>query len=451
MRLHKVFVVLLFSFFSIGAANAATTYFWFTGSGSDYVTGATPMQACVAYYAKTRPDYSVVSLTQRSQTQYYCVYKVTATGQGPFNGVTASRSGDSCAAGYVLNTTTGLCDVSQCKAKEGRFATFASSALLPGSACIGGCAAALPQQHKYTNPKTGITTYYYEGNYTGNDCSGANPAGYTQCNLEQDCTKDLSAPEVEKSNECQVAQTGTDANGKPYTVINCTDTEISQQQQDNNCNWGTAGAGAENNWSCATKPGKNNETKTETSTKTTTNPDGSKDTQQTITKTETKCTGVNSCTTSTTTTTNNNHTNADGSPGNSSSSCKGTSCPSTDGDGESEEEGDDDIAGPTKSLVGKASEGFGEEEAQWQKKIDAGRQQLDGLIKQYSNLFSGAFDLNLGGGSASLPCYSIPIRTPQINTNLEFCPAKFEDQLIYLKYILLACATILAGFIILRD
>jgi hypothetical protein len=449
MRLHKIFAVLLFSFFSIGAANAATTYFWYAGTGTDYRTGATPMQACVAFYANYRPDYTVVSITQRSASQYLCVYKVTATGQGPFNGSVTSRSGDSCAAGYVLNTTTGICDVSQCKAKEGRFLSFASSGALPNSACIGGCSAALSANTSYTDTK-GKKTYYYDGNYTGNDCSGANPAGYSECNLEGDCTKDDSDPEVDKSSECQAGADEVDASGRTWKVNNCTSTVTSEQKGEDDCNWGTV----QGNWTCVTKPPKSTETKTDTTTKTTTNADGSKDTKQTTTTTETKCTGVNSCTTTTTTTTNNNHTNADGSPGDSSSSCKGAKCSTGSGDGEGEgeeEEGDDDIAGPTKQLVGNTSEAFGDEEAQWQTKIDAGRQQLDGLISQYSNLFSGAFDLNLGTGGGQLPCYDIPIRTQYINTTLKFCPADFEDQLIYLKYILLACATILAGFIILRD
>ena len=456
----RIIALLLLLALSQGAS--ATTFYWESAG----FTGASPSAVCeqvrasewagyvrngeAPYYENMPPN-----LTKISDIRYHCQLVVRSLIQGdvrPGQTWAIGRYGDSCAAGSIYNQNSASCELTQCKAKEGRFLNFASSGLLPGSACIGGCAAALPQQHRYENPKTGRVTYSYEGNYTGNDCSGSNPAGYSECSLEEDCTKDLSAPEVEKSNECQAAADEVDASGRTWKVSNCTATEISQQQQDDNCNWGTAGAGAENNWTCVTKPGKNNETKTETTTKTTTNPDGSKDTKQTITTTETKCTGVNSCTTTTTTTTNSNHTNADGSPGNSSSSCKGSKCPSGEGEGEGEEEeGDDDIAGPTKQLVGKTSPGFGEASAEWQTKIDTARQQLDGLINQYSNLFSGAFDLNIGTGGGALPCYQIPIVSRFINTTLDFCPAKFEDQLIYLKYILLAAAAILAGFIVLRN
>ena len=418
-----------------------------------------PAAACTGAVARSNASTTVYAYTETglykfSETIFRCkVLRVNMPGSyNPSNYEwNITRSGTSCPAGTTYNPDKGSCDVpfNPCTEKTGRASNISASVPLPGSACINGCSVAY---HTNSNPLTtgGRTTYYYDGNYTGNQCTAANPAGYTECNLESDCTKADTAPQVETSNKCEAGPDSTTADGKPVKVYNCTETKEVKQDGDENCKWGTV----QGNWTCVITQPKSTKTKTDTETKTTSNPDGSKDTQTTTTKTETKCTGVNSCTTTTTTTINNNHTNADGSPGDSSSSCKGAKCTPGSGEGEGEgeeEEGDDEIAGPSKQLVGNASEGFGEEEAEWQAKIDAGRQQLDSLINQYSTLFSGAFDLNIGTGGAKLPCYDIPIRSPYINTNLDFCPADFEDQLIYLKYILLACATILAGFIILRD
>ena len=455
LRIFAAFIVLFVSQTSI----AATTYYWETVNG---ITGASPSAACqsarvwywqIAYInSGEAPYYNNLEpiLTGESEVTYWCAFRVSVKADPvPYSPQTfrVSRKGDSCPTGSVYNTDSGSCEQSQCKAKEGRFLSFASSGALPNAACIGGCAAALSSNTNYTDTK-GKKTYYYDGNYTGNDCSAANPAGYTACNLEQDCTKESSDPETDASNECKPGADEVDSSGRTWKVTNCTKNENSTQAGEEECNWGTV----QGNWTCVVKPPKSTSTKTETETKTTTNSDGSKDTKQTTTTTETKCTGVNSCNTTTTTTTNSNHTNADGSAGDSSSSCKGAKCSSDSGDGEGEEEeGDDDIAGPTKTLTGKASEGFGEAETQWQTKIDGARQELDGLLDQYSNLFAGSFDLNIGTGGGELPCYKIPINTPKIQTTLDFCPANYEDKLIYLKYILLAAATILAGFIILRN
>lgn len=451
----RIFALLLLLALSQGAT--ATTYYW----ESSGISASSPSSVCQqlsdrewAGFVRNgeAPYWENLSplLVRISDVRYDCTpqFKSRVTGNlAAYGASQIGRYGDSCATGSIYNNDSASCELTQCKAKEGRFLSFATSGALPNSACIGGCAAALSSNTNYTDTK-GNKTYYYDGNYTGNDCSGANPAGYTACNLEQDCTKESSDPETDASNECKPGADEVDSSGRTWKVTNCTKNENSTQAGEEECNWGTV----QGNWTCVVKPPKSTSTKTETETKTTTNADGSKDTKQTTTTTETKCTGVNSCNTTTTTTTNSNHTNADGSAGDSSSSCKGAKCSSDNGDGEGEEEeGDDDVAGPTKSLIGKASEGFGETEAEWQTKIDAGRQQLDGLIDQYSALFSGAFDLNVSTGGGSLPCLNTPISALGQSADIKICPADYEDQLIYLKYILLAVATILAGFIILRN
>jgi hypothetical protein len=454
---------LLFAISSVYASGSfAQDYKWYLNAVSN-VFYDSPAAVCASYPTTTNGDGTTFTPAGPQYLRdgwFYCTERVVQTNGntnvGVYNGYAAVRVGDSCPTGSTYIPLTGVCtapEPDKCEAKAGHAANFASTAALPGSACIDGCAAALYVNTSLVDTK-GNRRYYYDGNYTGNQCSGSNPTGYNECNLELDCTKDNTDPEVDASNECKPGADEVGPDGRTWKVSNCTKQETTKQDGEDECNWGLVGAGAEGNWTCVVKPPKSTSTKTDTETKTTTNTDGSKDTKQTITTTETKCTGVNSCTTTTTTTNNNSHTNADGSAGDSSSSCKGAKCPSGNGDGEGEgeeEEGDDDIAGPTKQLIGKASQGFGEAEAEWQTKIDAGRQQLDGLINQYSALFSGAFDLNMGTGGGGLPCLDTPISALGQNANIKICPADYEDQLVYLKYILLACATILAGFIILRN
>ena len=455
-------IIALFLLLALSQGASAASYYWESAGFS----GGSPSSVCEQIRADNwagfvrngeAPYYENMSpiLTRISDTRYGCTPRVRSLivgdvrEQGTWQ---IGRYGDSCATGSMYNNDSASCELTECKAKEGRFTSFQTSQLLPGAACIGGCAVAAPGQNKITDAKTGKVTYYYDGNYTGNDCSDSNPTDYSPCALELDCTKPEADPETDASTECKAGADEVDSSGRTWKVTNCTKVENSKQNGDDECSWGSADLGTGEKWVCVVKPPKSTTTKTDTETKTTTNPDGSKDTKQTTTTTETKCTGVNSCSTTTTTTTNSNHTNADGSAGDSSSSCKGAKCSSDNGDGEGEEEeGDDDIAGPTKTLTGKVSQGFGETEAEWQAKIDAGRQQLDGLIDQYSTLFSGAFDLNVSTGGGSLPCLNTPISALGQNANIKICPADYEDQLIYLKYILLACATILAGFIILRN
>ncbi|MGY4532663.1 hypothetical protein ACVW0Y_001792 [Pseudomonas sp. TE3786] len=469
----RLSLLLLFALLGLGQSAFAVDYYWrfYEQPASITTKYADPTSACQAYIAYRKsvnnPDtiWIIKAVTKQTVSVYGCNIDWRTPPSTNFLNATIpmTRVGDTCATGSTYNPNTGLCDVpvNLCQAKTGSFISFRTTSPIPTNAtCIGGCAAALNVSNKFTDTK-GNTRYYYDGNFTGNQCTGANPANFSTCNLETDCTKETTDPQVDTSNECKPGPDTTTADGRPVTVVNCTDVKETKQDGEEGCKWGTVGAGNEANWTCIVTPPKSTSTKTDTETKTTANPDGSKDTTKTTTTTETKCTGVNSCTTTTTTNVNNNHTNADGSPGNSSSTCVGPKCTSSgngsgtgqgEGEGEGEEEdGDDDIAGPTKQLLGKASQGFGEAEAEWQTKIDAGRQQLDGLVNQYSALFSGAFDLNMGTGGGGLPCLDTPISALGQNANIKICPADYEDQLVYLKYILLACATILAGFIILRN
>ncbi len=114
------------------------------------------------------------------------------------------------------------------------------------------------------------------------------------------------------------------------------------------------------------------------------------------------------------------------------------------GDGDGDEGG---VAGPTRSLVAPEPGSFAEGIAEWDKKIATVRAELEQKIDQYSSLFSGAFDLNLGQSGGHLPCHTFSV----YGQTAKLCLSDYEDSLINLRYVLLLVAAVVAGLIILKD
>lgn len=116
------------------------------------------------------------------------------------------------------------------------------------------------------------------------------------------------------------------------------------------------------------------------------------------------------------------------------------------GDGD----GDGDGA-PTEKLEQGEQGSFDEALKEWDEKIADIQVELDQKIAEYTGLFSGVFDLNLGGSGGSLPCYNVPIKIGAASTSGKLCIADYERELSFLRYILLLVAAVVAAFIVLRD
>lgn len=116
------------------------------------------------------------------------------------------------------------------------------------------------------------------------------------------------------------------------------------------------------------------------------------------------------------------------------------------GDGD----GDGDGA-PTEKLEQGEQGSFDEALKEWDEKIADIQVELDKKIAEYTGLFSGVFDLNLGGTGGSLPCYNVPIKIGAASTSGKLCIADYERELSFLRYILLLVAAVVAAFIVLRD
>jgi hypothetical protein len=457
----QISLLLLFALLGSGQSAFAVDYYWQsnTVSGGVFPDRASACEASRVEYASTSNSYTytIKSITRVNDTTYTCVIDRVRKSDGQVTNPTStiSRFGTSCPTGANYNSETGACDVpvDPCKAQIGQKQQISTD--VPGyDFCISSCSYAPTadlsgengKMHTSKNGAEQKVFYTYTVENTGQSCTaGTSPAvanaptpAPSTSEKTTDCTPTTTGSDGSQSSECTTTKTEIDnakcvATGGYYGSVDGV----------NRCVASGKGPTAEKN-------------EVTTKVKTETNADGSTKTTTTTTNNTTTCAGSKACTTTTTTTTNVNHTNADGTKGSESSTCTGAKCSGSssnpDGsDEEGEEEEGEDIAGPSGTLVGKQVKGFGEALTEWDTKIADGREQLDGLIDQYSGLFSGVFDLNLGTGGGQLPCYDIPINVPKIQTTLKFCPADYEDKLIYLKYILLACAAILAGFIILRD
>jgi hypothetical protein len=463
----QISLLLLCALLGLGQSAFAVDYYWrfYEQPASITTKYADPTSACQAYIAYRKsvnnPDtiWIIKAVTKQTVSVYGCNIDWRTPPSTNFLNATVpmTRVGDTCATGSTYNPNTGLCDVKvdPCKEQIGQKQQI-SSDTPQYEFCMNSCLWAAVASSDgsddsgkmYTSKKAAEQKVFYtytvenEGvscpvSSAPADTNATAPAPSTSAK-STDCTPTTTGSDGSQSSECTTTKTEIDnakcvAAGGYYGSVDGV----------NRCVASGKGPTAEKN-------------EVTTKVKTETNADGSTKTTTTTTNNTTTCAGSKACTTTTTTTTNVSHTNADGTKGSESSTCTGAKCSGSssnpDGsDEEGEEEEGDDIAGPSGTLAGKQVKGFGEALTEWDTKIADGREQLDGLIDQYSGLFSGVFDLNLGTGGGELPCYNIPINVPKFQTTLKFCPADYEDKLIYLKYILLACAAILAGFIILRD
>ncbi|WP_314409630.1 hypothetical protein [Pseudomonas kuykendallii] len=428
--------------FSFAQSAGAAAYTWtVTLNGTVWGTGSSPSNACSNAGATIAGGLHAV---KESNGSWWCKNQA---GNGTWQ---VGRKGDSCEnAGDVYNDANGECETpppSKCEAVEGNQFDQITNEILP-DVCNQGCKATLVLSivKQTVNSKSFLSTYQH--NTPGVECSAAPPPP-----CEGDACEDPGEadPSTEKSEEC--SQWNYDAEGR--RLQECKKFSYETQPGVSDCKF-IAGA-----WTCGTPKPKPSTSKNDTTTKTevTPHPDGSTDTKTTTTTTVTKCTGVNSCSTNTTQNVNNSHTNADGSQGSSSSSCKGSGCTSGggsgsgsgtgSGEGEGNEEGEEDgVPGPGTSLSAPTAGDFAEGIAEWDQKVATVRAELDQKMDQYSALFSGAFDLNLGQGGGRLPCYSFVV----YGETAKLCLSDYEDSLINLRYVLLLVAAVVAGIIILKD
>jgi hypothetical protein len=113
-------------------------------------------------------------------------------------------------------------------------------------------------------------------------------------------------------------------------------------------------------------------------------------------------------------------------------------------------DGDSNGGGNGEGLEQGQQGNFAEGIQEWDEKIEEAREALDQKLDQYSQLFKGVFDLNLGSGSGSLPCEHIPVSFGRTSASLNMCLEDYSDQLSYLRFAILLAAAALAAFIILR-
>jgi hypothetical protein len=470
-------VLILMGILLLATAANADTYSWWYGGQIEGPGYPSPTAACSYLLSVSNPwpaeTYVPESylLQQFTRTQFNCYIRqkhLPSSGialQGPFH---ILRSGASCPAGQLEleDQTDGSCGCpagliideitnecvpkpSECESKKGQRESFIS-AQVGFSMCRAGCELGMESINPFKRTASSQTLFHYTGGYTGSSCSedspeveegdASNPPPPTESSSDQTCTETVDTPEGKRST--------------------CRFTEQTKDNIDCASKGGTIGHFNDVMRCVASGKGpKLDSTVKEVTTTTEGRPDGSKKETTVTTTTTTNCSGDKACSSSVTVSTNVSHTNADGTKGNSSSSCEGAGCTGRPGDkgkengkeDGAEESEEQEVPGPTTTLQGKGSAGFGDTAGEWDKKVEGVRKELDDLLDRYAGLFSGAFDLNINAAGASLPCYQIPIDAPPIRTTLDFCPAGYEDKLVYLKYILLACATILAGFIVLKE
>lgn len=285
------------------------------------------------------------------------------------------------------------------------------------------------------------------GVYSGQSCF--DPSG---------SPSDTPAPQpTESSSSNNCTATVTDAEGRQ--VSSCEDTDIFKDQRaclQAGGALGTTDFGTGAMLTCVQSKGPK-ATQTNTQTQKTVEPTANGGTKTTTTTTTTvkNCIGTNACTTKTTTNTHTSVTNGDGTPGEETNNCKGADCKgSGDKSGEGEDKGDDEeddgIPGPSTALAKGEQSSLQDAFSEWDEKIEAARGELDEKIAQYSDLFSGVFDLNLGSSSGSLPCKQVPISFGATKTTLDMCLDNFSEPLGYIRYALLLAAAALAALIILR-
>ena len=458
-----------FCLFLIGATllvlpqfSRADDYYWTRGSspGSTHTKHSTPEPACLEYLNNASDLVALDHIEFITQSdgliRGHCYVRMRngrITDTPYANSFTIRRFGNGCTTPAVYNSQTHSCQApepNKCESKIGDKHSFGGD-LGQMETCVDGCLVVVDMESpdpimSYKKGATENTYWWVSGIFSGEQCNSSGPT-------------DSSPPpptSSDKDREC----TPTTTNAEGAQVSSCTETEVEVDNQGCVDNGGFVGSGPDGVMRCiASKKGpKATETKTKTEVESKTNPDGSKDEKTTKTKDKKVCSGSGSCSSSTTTNVSNNHTNSDGSAGNSSSSCSGAECASSgtgnqkgegDGQGEGDEEGEGP-AGPSGSLKQGEAGSFAEGLAEWDQRLNDARTELDQKVEQLSAQFRGVFDLDLSGGSGSLPCDTVPVSFGKTSVNLRICPADYSDQLSYLRFALLLGAAALGGIIVLR-
>lgn len=446
-------IVILLLLFCSGVSNASTLIY-FPGKNSS--RHATALAACKSYSSayiirSNNPDGSVYC---GSNTQTFWTIRPSSE-SCPFgdNGTTCNAS---CLPPKQMVDGQCVNAPNTCLTKAAQSDNFVA-ANVGFAMCYGGCSMAMDSVQDFRRTADGPVLYHYTGSYTGESCT------------ESVTPVDTSPPEPTESDttqDCGPSNTATDAEGRQITSSGCTTTDTMIKNQE--CAAKGGSVGEYNNMLHCVQAGKSpvgGKKTTQVDTVTTKNPDGSTSTKTTTTTTTKTCKGTKPCTTTTTTTSTSTSTNADGTPAGSTSNCKGDNCGtggkegsgggSGSGSGNSDDGEDDDdqepIPGPDGSLAKGEQGNFAEGIAEWDERIRDISQELDQQLGQYSNLFSGVFDLNLGTGSGSLPCEQIPISFGRFgSTTLDMCLNNYADILAYLRFALMLGAAVLAAFIVMK-
>lgn len=443
----------------------AEDYYW-----QAYSNGALgprlPSPAAACNWAKSQSiSITSISASVRTATSGVCIYYFNGGSadqpniQGPFEDILITRGGTNCSdPAYTLNPETGICDPphqNECQAKIGQPHSFGTD-MGQMESCVDKCivvvdASAPSAITTYKKPGDISKTYWWvTGVFSGEECATSdgpdnNAPAPTESTSDRDCTP---------------TTTGEDGS----QVSSCTETKVEVDNQGCVAKGGSVGS-VNGVMQCvaANKGPKATETKTTTKTESKINPDGSKTDKTTKTTEQKNCSGAGACSSNTTTNVNHNNTNSNGTKGSESSTCTGSNCTGAgsgdgkgdgkgegDGDGEGEGEEGEGPAGPQGTLQKGETGNFSEGITEWDQRISDVRGELDQKLGQYSSLFKGVFDLDLGTGGGSLPCDNIPVSFGTTSTTLRFCLADYSDPLSYLRYALLLGAAALAAVIILR-
>ncbi|WP_208597295.1 hypothetical protein [Phytopseudomonas seleniipraecipitans] len=448
-------VVLALVLLGSGQFVFAQNYYW--KHGSTGIEGISPISVCSAAH----PD-TTLRLREYGDNRFWCEVLRQADNYWMQAGYVV-RYGSTCPRpDDIYNPATGDCDPAketepnQCQSKIGQSHSFGGD-MGQMETCVDKCIVVVDASSSdpvatYKKPGDISKTYWWvTGIFSGEECAAS------------DGTDNNPPAPTESASDSECTPTTTTDDGSQ--VSTCTETKVEVDNQGCVAKGGSVGS-VNGVMQCvaANKGPKANETKTTTKTETTTKPDGSKTEKTTKTTEQKNCSGAGACSSNTTTNVNNSTTNADGTKGGESSSCTGANCTGDgkgdgsgsgdgkgegDGEGEGEEEGEGP-PGPEGTLKQGEGGDFSEGITEWDQRITDVRADLDQKLGEYSSLFKGVFDLDLGTGGGSLPCENIPISFGTTTTNLRFCLADYSDPLSYLRYALLLGAAALAAVIILR-
>lgn len=402
MRYRNLLALLavLFSAFMSEAALSAD-YFWQV-QGQDYTSAPTPSASCAIYaQGVDYPGGNNVGVNFVNTKQYVCSIS-PKNGPGGVN-VFVWRLGDSCSPGSSESAETGLCmppSDGECKTRDPYTKTIQFSCSLGG--CVLDTNAEIKEHCVYesgTPENCTATSCEVKMTPAGNDDTSDNSE-----NPDQDIQDYLD--ELAKQFKCEKTANGT---------IGCTGSQTSPPDidPDDKCPPGYSWTGT----TCVKTDGNGNQNPG--------TPGGG--------------TGGN---------------NGGGTGGGD-----GGSNPGTGGDGGGDGGnnggsggGDDGNGGgdPKEKLEKPKAGNFNDANDEWDARLKESKDKFKEKVEKLTTEFKGVLNLNLGEGAGKLPCYQFTITAFVKPVNIDLCTEKYSDPLSYLRYILLAIAGLIAGFVILR-